>query len=70
MYNFAVRWVEADFPRRRAMVPQIMNTIRFVSMPADTLLFISSHAKILDGHPELRQEIADLHLQVLLDWLP
>ncbi|XP_055341670.1 uncharacterized protein LOC129590454 [Paramacrobiotus metropolitanus] len=67
VYNFAVRWVEADFPRRKTMVPQIMNTVRFVSMPADTLLFISSHAKILDGHPELRQEIADLHLKVRME---
>ena len=67
VYNFAVRWVEADFARRRALVPQIMNTVRFASMSGDTLLFISSHAKVLDGHPTLRQEIADLHLKVRME---
>ncbi|GAV00891.1 hypothetical protein RvY_11678-2 [Ramazzottius varieornatus] len=67
VYNFAVRWVEADFSQRRSLVPQIMSTVRFAAMSADTLLFISSHAKILDGHPLLRQEIADLHLKIRME---
>ena len=67
VYNLAVRWVEADFPRRRALVPQIMNTVRFASMSDNVLLDISSHARILDGHANLRQEIADLHLRVHME---
>ena len=36
-------------------------------MNGDTLFVTSSHAKVLNGHPTVRQEITDLHLRVRME---